>query len=267
MADRGTRNTAIAFGDFSISVAMKKAAHSRDVKTELVDRDGRKIGGGGGGGGGGRRSVNADAGEARAVRVSDTHVIRLPQDELERIEAESKERYATMTVLETIDYRQVPTERIVEAYWLQPRDGTARGLRLLAEGLRATGRVAVVKWVSTSREKLGVIRVRHPFGDERIALLLSELTFANDFLAPDDDALSINDDAVELDERSLEAARRLVKAFARHGGAPAIDTATDEAVDARLALLERVQAVELNAALEASTSIEAEKDPAPAPAK
>jgi len=245
MATKGTRNTAIAFGGFEIKVSMKKCEASRDLKTEVVDGAGQKVSMGGGGG---RRTLKDD--EARAVRVSEESVIRLPQDELDAIEAKSKEDYEQMQVLETIDYRQVPTERICGSYWLQPAAGSAKGLALLAEALRQTDKVAVVKWVSTSREKLGVIRVRRETGHR--ALLLSELVFANDFLAADEDALEINN--VTLDERSVKVAVNLIQSFARApGGERMVDSATDEAVDARLALFERLSEAELIAALEAST--------------
>jgi non-homologous end joining protein Ku len=249
MAEKGIRNTRIAFGDFEIAISLKKAHHSRDPKLERVDADGNKITSSGGTRM--RRGVDVDAGECYALRISEDQVVRLPQDELEEIAEKSKERYETMVVLETIDYRQVPTERILGSYWVQPRDGTARGLRLLYEGLRITGRVAVVKWVATSREKLGIIRPRTT--ELGHALLLSELAFANDFLAPDADALAI--DQVELsDPRAAEAAARLVRAFARRGAQKTIDTASDEAVDARIELLKRVQdravARELEAAVD-----------------
>jgi len=240
MATRGTRNTSIAFGGFEIAVSLSKAHYSRDLKTEVVDPSGKKVSMGGGGGG--RRTLRD--GESRAVRISEEKVLRLPADELERIEQTSKDAYEQMQVLETIGYRQVPTERILGSYWLQPASGSAKGLALLAAALRETGRVAVVKWCSTSREKLGVIRVRGLEGAR--ALLLSELAFANDFAFADDDALEINN--VEVDERSLAVAVNLIKSFARNG-APAVDEASDEAVDARLALFALLSDAELNAQL------------------
>lgn len=256
MAEKGTRNTAIAFGDYEIAVTLTKANGSRDLKVERVNAFGEKVTNRGGGGGG------YPPGAAKAVRLAGDIVVRLPAEELEAIEKASKDAYATMRVLETIDYRQVPTERIVASYWMQPHAGTGRGLRLLAEGLKRTGRVAVVKWVATSREKLGVIRVRRalprqmevgpgrprdwPRNEAKLALLLSELTFANDFLAPDEDALAIND--VEIPEGAIEAAERLVKAFARRGEHK-LDTASDEAVDARLALFRRLAEKQSNEAL------------------
>ncbi len=248
MANTGTRNTALSFGDYEISVAMVKAETSRDVKLENVDeRTGHKVASGRSGARGG---MAARAGVVKALEGTDGRV-RFSDEELDAIVQASKDKYETMVVLETLDYRQVDTARIKGSYWLQPRAGTAKGLALLARGLKNTGRVAGVKWVSTSREKLGVIRVRHPFGDERIALLLSELAFANDFIVPDDDVLAIND--VEAGEREIAAAERLVKAFARDGEAK-VDTASDEAVDARLALVERKQDAELEGALEASVA-------------
>jgi non-homologous end joining protein Ku len=246
MASRGTRNTAIAFGGFEISVALAKAHRSRDIKTEVVDADGRKVSMGGAGG---RRQLRPD--EQRAVRVAEDRVTRLSQDELDRIEQQSKDRYEQMQVLETIDYRMVPTERILGSYWLQPAAGSASTLALLAVALRRTGKVAVVKWCASSREKLGVIRVRGAEGHR--ALLLSELAFCNDFAAADDDALEINN--VELDERSIGVAVSLLESFARPSGSePLVDTASDEAVDARLALFERLSDAEVTRQLEESVA-------------
>lgn len=244
MADRGTRNTRIAFGDYEIAVALKKCQTSRDPKTEYVNEAGETVKGSAGTRG------KAPDGCEKAVRLSEAKVVRLPQDRLEAIAEGSKDRYESMEVLECIDYRKVPTERICGSYWMQPREGTARGLRLLAEALRASGTVAVVKWVGTSREKLGVIRVRGREGE--LALLLSELAFANDFLRPDEDALAIND-VDPPESRSLTAALGLVGAFARKPGDPhAIDEASDTAVDARLALIEELSDDSMREELEAS---------------
>lgn len=261
MATKGTRNTSIAFGSFEISVSLVKTAKDRDIKTELVDAAGVKISGGSGFGGG-RRKPDLVAGEARAVRVSDQHVIRLPQDELDAIEQASKDRWGQMQVLECIDYRQAPTERIAGSYWLQPAQGSAQGLYLLHKALSDCDKVAVVKWVSTSREKLGLIRPRwvKRDGEYLRALLLSELVFANDFAEPDDDVLAINEAEAMMEEgdplahlRAVEQARDLIRAFARgRGDEKFVDTASDEAVDARLALLERVQAEQMGEALKAS---------------
>jgi non-homologous end joining protein Ku len=263
MATKGTSKTAIAFGDFEITVSMKKAKASRDLKTEYVNEAGEKVTMSGGYGG----SRTPAPGVEKAVRISDSQVVRLPGDELARIEDESKSGWSKMQVLEAIDYRQVPTERIEGSYWLQPSQGSSQGLYLLHKGLSDTDKVAVVKWVSTSREKLGVIRPRwiRRGGEMLRALLLSELTFANDFVEPDADALAINEAEAMMEERdplarlnAIETARKLVTAFARErGDEKHVDTASDTAVDARLALLERLQAEAFERALAATAEVAA----------
>lgn len=246
MASRGTRNTELEFGGFMVAISFKKCHHSRDLKTEVVNEQGAKIAGGGGGG---NRKLRD--GEARAVRVSEQHIVRLPQVELDKIVERSQTTYERMQVLETVDYRQVPTERIDESYWIQPAQGSASTLALLAEALRQTGKVAIVKWVASSREKLGVIRVRGREGER--ALLLSELAFANDFLAADGDALEINN--VELDERAVPIAVNMIESFARpSGAAPQVDMATDTAVDARIALFKLLCDTQTEQQLEASVA-------------
>lgn len=256
MATKGTKNTSISFGDFAIEVTLAKAERSRDLKTEYVNEHGAKVTVGGARGGGSRTPA---PGVEKAVRLSDTRVVRLPADEMQAIEDASRERWSAMEVLETIDYRQVPTDRITASYWLQPQNGTAQGLYLLHKGLSDTDKVAIVRWVGTSREKLGVIRprmVKVSGGYER-ALLLSEVVFANDFADPDEDVLSINDAEAMLEDgdslghlRKIETARELVLAFARQpGDEKAIETASDGAVDARLALFGRLMDEQLVAAL------------------
>jgi non-homologous end joining protein Ku len=253
MAQSGTRSTSISFGSFELAASLVKANGSRDLKTCYVDETGAKVTAGGSRGG--------RAGLEKAVEVGGRFV-RLPAEELEAIEQASKDAFGSMRVLECIDYRQVPTERIAGSYWLQPAQGSAQGLFLLHKALADRDKIAVVKWVSTSREKLGVIRprmVRRQGGYHR-ALLLSELTHANDFAVPDADVLAINEAEHMLEQadgpaftRAVEAARELIDAFTRQPGDPkAIDTASDTAVDARLALLERLQGEALTAGLEAS---------------
>lgn len=247
MATRGTRNTTIAFGGFEIAVTMSKCQTSRDLKTEVVNDAGKKVTRGGGYGGG---TTKLSDGEQRAVRLAGDHLVRLPQPRLDEIVENSKRTFGDMEVLEAIDYRQVPTERISGSYWLQPAQGSAKTLSLLAAALRQTGKVAVVKWCSSSREKLGVIRVRGPEGHR--ALLLSELVFANDFRTADEDALEINN--VDLDDRSVGVAVSLIESFARGADDPAlIDTASDDAVDARIALFTELAEAQTDLQLEAAT--------------
>lgn len=257
MASKGTKNTAISFGSYTITVALHKAHQSRDIKTAYVNEAGEKVTMSGSSGGGSRTVA---PGVHKAADLGGGTYLPLPEEELDAIVEASQERWQQMRVLETIDYRQVPTERILGSYWLQPAAGTAQGLLLLHMGLTDTDRVAVVKWIGSSREKLGVLRPRRVGGKR--ALLLSEIAFANDFADPDSDALSINEAEAMLGDSvaAREAAQALVEAFARErGDEQRIDTASDEAVDARLALVQRLQAGrfdeqldELEAALEAA---------------
>jgi non-homologous end joining protein Ku len=253
-----SKNTAISFGSFEIAVSMQKAHQSRDLKTEYVNEAGAKVTMSGGTAG----TRTPAPGVSKAVRCGD-HVTRLPQDELAAIEQASKDAWSAMQVLEVIPYGKVETERIQGAYWLTPSQGSARGLFLLHAALYEVEQVAVVKWISTSREKLGVIRpmwVTHGDKFDR-ALMLLELSFANDFAAPDDDALAINEAEAMLQvdaqayDHATAAARELVGAFMREpGGRKAIQEATDTAVDARLALVERLQSAGLGAELDATVA-------------
>jgi non-homologous end joining protein Ku len=270
MATKGTRGTSIDFGDYELSVSLVKATRSRDIKAEYVRDQASKPDPDTGevqvkpekttmtGSTGGTRQQAPDV--YKAVRLSDEKVLRLPEDRLEEIVEASKREGETMRVLEAIDYRQVPTERIVGTYYLQPRAGTAKGCRMLFEGLRETDLCAVVKWVSSSREKLGVIRARKI--DGKSVLHLSELAFANDAAEVDDD-VSLDD--VEVGPKSIAAAASLLAGSRRgHGGERKIDTASDTAVDARVALVDELMDAELASALgqgaEEETSVEADTE-------
>lgn len=223
------KNQVLAWGDYSIEIGTAPTKHSRDVKTVYVNEDNRVVTLTGGGRGGSR---TPGPGIEKAVQVGDD-VIRLPAEELALIEDRSKAEHDVMAVLETIDYRQVPTERILGSKWITPR-GSATGLAILTESLERTGRVAVVKWVDTSREKLGVLRPRKT--PDGLALLLIELAFENDYAPPPQEALV---GAIETVAVQVAAGMALVRAFARpRAGEHKVDTATDTAVDARLALVE-----------------------------
>jgi non-homologous end joining protein Ku len=260
MAGRGARNTAIAFGDFQLEVSFAKTVHSREPKTEYVrDEVDPETGEAvpvtstmGGGGGGSRTPAD---GVYKAVRVSDSRVIKLDPERLAAITEASVEAHPAMEVLETIDYRSVPTERIVGSYWVQPRNGTGPALKLLTQALHKTDRVAVVKWISTSREKLGVLRPRRGGN----ALMLCELAFFNDFAEPGAD---VRLDDVAVTEQAVGTAIELVNAFARkRGDAPAVDTASDTAVDARLAYVEELHLAQFGAAAAAAGLAPREAEP------
>ena len=274
MATKGTRTTAISWGVFQVAVSMKKAEGSRDIKTEYVNAQGETVlqsGERSKAKGKAKKSSLANPESKihpivekpdkpdRAVRISKDTVVRLPADALDEIEETSKAMYPAMEVLETIDYRKVPTERIKGSYWLQPDQGSAKGLLLIHMALADTDKVAVVKWVGTSVEKLGVIRPRWVNGQR--AMLLSELAFANDFMAPDDDALEINNvEGVDSDSPAYLSAINLVTSFSRpvKGGDGQIDKASNSAVDARIELMERLQEEQLDAELAAAEKVLAE---------
>jgi len=254
---KGTSNQSISFGDFAIEVAFSKTTFSRDPKTEYVrDELNPETGevvpvtvtmsGASRGGGSGSRTVADDV--YKAVRVSPDKVLRLDPAVLEEVERQSVETWKTMTVLETIDYRSVPTERITGSYWVQPRNGTGFALALLTKALYESDRVAVVKWVATTREKLGILRPRR----SGTAMMLCELAFANDFREPDEDVL-LGEFADQISDAALDAAKQLVQSLGRpRGGEQRVDTASDSAVDARLTYIERLHAEQFEQAVSAA---------------
>lgn len=156
----------------------------------------------------------------KGVRVGGTFR-PVPSSEIEYADAAT--RLNSVELLEFIDYRKVPTDRLTGSFWIQPDVGFDRPLAVLMAAMRADGRAMLVKWAARSRQRFGVIRVRKtPDGD---ALMLNGIVFAADWRAPDVRVLAPGQVA-EVDPRAVTAAREIIESYA--GTGDALDTAADE---------------------------------------
>jgi non-homologous end joining protein Ku len=154
-------------------------------------------------------------------------------------ESEIKAESATtaldsIEVLEFIDYRRVPTDRLNGSYWIQADPGFDKPLETMIEALRRSRTAMVVKYAVRSRQRLGVIRARHVFGDE-YALLLNDVVFADLWRAPDDRVLAPN--AVIPDERSVQSALEIIASM--RGSGESLESAADDLPPALTILAER----------------------------
>jgi non-homologous end joining protein Ku len=156
----------------------------------------------------------------KGVRVGDTFR-PVPTSEIEYASAAT--RLDSVQLLEFIDYRKVPTDRLTGSFWIQPDVGFDRPLAVLMAAMRADGRAMLVKWAARSRQRLGVIRVRKtPDGD---ALMLNGVVFAADWREPDARVLAPGQ-VEQVDARAVKAAREIIESYA--GVGEALETAADD---------------------------------------
>lgn len=167
----------------------------------------------------------------KGKRVGDTFRV-IPPSEIDYASAATK--LDRVELLEVIDYRRVPTDRLAGAFYVQPDPGFERPLATLMAALRRDGNAMLVKWVARSRQRLGVIRVRKTAAGD--VLMLNDVTFAAQWREPDDRVLSPGQ--VEgLDERAIAAACEILAGH--HGPGAALATAEDDLPELLTEILER----------------------------
>lgn len=170
----------------------------------------------------------------KGVYVGDTFR-RVPPSELDYAKAATK--LDRVELLEFVDYRRVPTDRLDGAFYVQPDPGFARPLRTLMRAMRADGKAMLVKWSLRDRQRLGVIRVREIDGED--VLLLNAVTFAAQWRAPDEQVYEparVEVDAAE-EARAVAAAQRIIVSY--HGTGEALDTAEDELPNLLIEVVQR----------------------------
>lgn len=167
---------------------------------------------------------------SKGVFVGDTfHPIA--EDEIAKVRADQK--LDAVEVLEFIDYRRVPTDRLVGSYWIQPDPGFAKPQATLMAAMRKAGRAMLVKFNVRDRQHLGVIRVRKtPGGD---ALLLNGVAFAASWNEPDEQVLAASN--VQVADSAVTAALTIIEHMS--GDGEAFATARDELIPAMESLIEQ----------------------------
>jgi non-homologous end joining protein Ku len=176
--------------------------------------------------------VVEDEDTIRGVRVGDTFRV-VPPSEFDFAKAATD--LGAIELLEVIDYRAVPTDRLAGAYWIQPDTGFARPLRTLMAAMRDDKTAMVVKFAVRSRQRLGVIRVRKTDGGKD-ALMLSGVVFASQWR--DADAQVLEPAGIEsVDERAVVAAREILAGY--RGPGTTLATAVDDLPELHKAIVER----------------------------
>lgn len=232
---RAVTRTNLALGDLHIPIGVCPATGSDDIRFDTAAPDGTK-----------RHTQYVHESETRTLRAVDDPAAEpievpkvlngsikgvrigedfreVPPSELDYAKAVTA--MPTIELLEVIDYRRVPTERMTGGHWIQPDKMFERSLAILIEALRRDGHAMLVKWSARDRQRLGIIRVR--VTDDGPALMLNDVTFAAQLRKPNDQVLAAGR-ITELDERSVNAAQNLLAQY--RGPGRMLDEATDDLI-------------------------------------
>lgn len=148
-------------------------------------------------------------------------------------EVDEKTRLDRLDVVAFIRRERVPLHRIVGAYYVGANGpGAAPLLGVLHQAMRGTGRYAVVKWVKTRRQAMGVLLPRRIDGAQVLEVV--ELEWAAASRQP---PAAADLSAVEFPAAAEWAAEELIEAMA--DSPVALDEMQDDAVRLKAELYER----------------------------
>lgn len=170
----------------------------------------------------------------KGVRIGDVFRV-VPPSELEYADAAT--HLESVDLLEFVDYRRVPTDRLTGFFYVQPDPGFAKSLRVIIDAMRAEKKAMLVKFTVRKRQRLGVIRAREDTPGKWV-LVLNGVAFAADVRKPDERVLEpAMVEAVE--ERAVAAARSIIRAHS--GPGESLESARDELPGLLGKVVERAQ--------------------------
>ena len=198
MAARALGSATIAFGLVSIPVKLYSAAESAAaVRFNQIDRrDGSRVK---------QQLVSAKSGElvpkeeiVKGYEFAKGRYVLFTPEELKALEAAST---YTIDIEEFVPDDAVDRIYFDKAYYLGPDKGGARAYRLLAQALKATGRIAIGRYAARGRQHLVMLR---PMDG---GLLLEQLHYADEIRSFGEVPL----EDVELKSAELDLAKQLVE--------------------------------------------------------
>jgi DNA end-binding protein Ku len=224
MPARALGSATIAFGLVSIPVKLYSAAESAaTVRFNQIDRrDGARVK---------QQLISSGSGEI----VPKEEIVKGYEFAKGQYVLFSPEEIKALEVAATymIDIDQFLPDGTVDriyfnrAYYLGPDKGGARAYALLAEALRATGRIAVGRYAARGRQHLVLVRPKEN------GLLLEQLHYADEVRAFSEVPI----DKAEVKEAELELAKQLIDQAASDTFDPT--TYRDEVRDQMMAMIER----------------------------
>jgi len=162
----------------------------------------------------------------KGVRVGDDFRV-VPQSEIDYAHAAT--HLDTVDLLEFIDYRLVPTDRLTGTFYVQPDPGFDRPMRTIMRALRDEKAAMLVKFSVRSRQRFGVIRVRKDDSTGQDVFVLNGIVFAADMRKPDARVLApAQTKAVDqnAEDSAVAAARQIIRSL--RGTGEALETAEDD---------------------------------------
>lgn len=108
----------------------------------------------------------------------------------------------TIEIVQFTKSEEIDSIFFEKPYYLEPDKGGAKPYALLREALKASGTVAVVKFVFRNRESLGIIK---PYGD---ALILDQMRFSSEIRQTKD--LNLPEKSL-IDKKEISMALELIK--------------------------------------------------------
>src|SRR5690606_508739 len=176
MGARAISSGTISFGLVSIPVKLYTAASSEQVRFNMLHR---KCGG--------RLKMQyycpvddevvERADMVKGYEYARGQYVRFEEDELKALEAEKSN---SIEIVEFVPLDRFDFVQVERSYYLGPDKGGDKAYRLLAEAMKAEGRVAVGRWAARGKEQLVVIR---PYRD---GLLFHQLYYSDDVRAFDE---------------------------------------------------------------------------------
>jgi DNA end-binding protein Ku len=191
---------AISFGLVNVPIKLFSATSPKSVRFHQISgKTGSRIK---------QKRVDASTGEevpfediVKGYELSPDHYVLIDPAELESLDPKATR---TIDIEDFVDLSEIDPIYYENTYYVAPGTGGAKAYRLLLEAMRASGKVAIGRFVLRSKQQLVALR---PTGD---LLTLSTMLFGDEVVAPDSvDELGAVDDAPASD-RELAMARQLI---------------------------------------------------------
>lgn len=226
-----------ADGGFQIAVSLKKITSKQDVSLDSASPDGNPI-----------KQLNVDLVTGEKLAKDDVRrgvfrskpnkqkketwsdFVEVRQEDLDVIADTAN--IDNFTIDNFIPLRDVPFERVQDAYFLSPAEGmSAKPLALFAKVLRKTKRAGVFKLVKTTRQYLAVVY------EQDGGLIVNTLAWAGDFAAYREAAEALDRNDAKVAPAEVEVGCQLIEALA--ADADVLDRFEDDLIPLRADLVER----------------------------
>lgn len=203
MPPRAIWSGSISFGLVNAPVRMYSAIRERDLHFNLIhEPDGGRIG---------YQKVCKAEGDkpvpndevVRAYPFSDEEMVVVTDEDFAAAEGESPKQ---LRILDFVPADQVDPIHIERTYYLGPGDGGDRVYALLATALARSGLAGVVRYVSHTKEHLGLLRVR-----EEGVMTLEKMYFADEIRSTE--GIAPEKAMEEVDPDELEMATKLIGSY------------------------------------------------------